>query len=122
MSYPHSAQPTVSQDDPVRPGWGGTTRLVVGILLIILFGIALRSFRAIIVPLIISTIMAYLLNPLVHSVSRMTRIPHKVATAIIYLILLAGVILLGVALMMRGLSWSLCGSCSLPFSCRIRNI
>lgn len=94
MTDSQIAQPETT----ARQGWGATTRLVVGILLIVLAAIALRSFRAIIVPLIISTIMAYLLHPLVTSVSRLTHIPHKVATAIIYLILLVGVILIGIAL------------------------
>jgi len=75
-----------------RAGWSATTRLVVGILLIILLALALSAFRAILVPLIISMIVAYLMHPVVEFVSHRTRIPHKVATALIYLILLAGVI------------------------------
>lgn len=82
------------QPQQASPIWSSTTRLVVAIFMVILFGLALGAFRAILVPLIIAGIMAYLLHPVVEALSRWTRAPYKIATAIIYLVLLAGVILL----------------------------
>jgi predicted PurR-regulated permease PerM len=91
MNYPYSTQQTTPSGGK---GWDATTRLVVIIFLIILFGIAMSAFRAIIVPLVVALITAYLLHPVVEFVSRWTRMPYKVATGVIYLILLAGIILL----------------------------
>ena len=79
-------------------GWTPTTKLVVGIAFFVLLAIVLVASRAILTPLIIALIVAYLLHPVVESVSSMTRIPHKVATGLIYLIVLAGVIVLGAVL------------------------
>jgi predicted PurR-regulated permease PerM len=75
-----------------RPCWSQTTKLVVGIFLVI-FGIAgIYFFRTVLVPLIIGGILAYLLHPIVRGLSRLTRLPHGIATGAIYLLLLAIVI------------------------------
>jgi predicted PurR-regulated permease PerM len=60
MNYPYSTQQTTPSGGK---GWDATTRLVVIIFLIILFGIAMSAFRAIIVPLVVALITAYLLHP-----------------------------------------------------------
>lgn len=93
MNYPYSSRPEVPEN-----GWTGTTRLIVGIVVLVLVGLAVSAFRAVFVPLIIATIFAYLLHPAVEFVSARTRVPYKLATALIYLILLAGFILLIAAL------------------------
>jgi len=81
-----------------RRTWSQRTKLTVGVVLLVIIGVTLRSFHAIFVPLIIAGIMAYLLHPVVESVSRWTRIPHKLATGVIYLLVLAAVILMAAAL------------------------
>lgn len=81
-----------------RQEWTSTTKLVVVILLIVLAGIALVAARAIIVPLILAWIMAFILSPLVRWIDRRTPIPHGLATGLLYLVLLAGVVVLGISL------------------------
>ena len=87
----HSYSP---DHDSAQSSWTTTTKLVVVFFTIILLGLAAYAFRVILVPLIISGVMAFVLHPLVQVVSRFTRIPHGLATAFIYLILLAGVTVL----------------------------
>ncbi len=78
--------------------WNQTTKVVIFVLLIILAGLAFYFFRIIFVPLIIGAIMAYILSPVVQFMNKKMRIPHGLATGIVYLILLAVVITLPVSL------------------------
>jgi len=82
----------------LSPGWGPTVKLVVVIILLVLFGLAAYAFRAIFVPLIVGSIMAYVLHPVAGFIGRVTRLKHRAATALLYLVLLtlavpAGIIL-----------------------------
>ena len=74
------------------PGWSLTIKVVVAVLGIVLIGLAAYTFRAVFVPLIIAAIMAYVLTPFVKLVERTTRLPHGLATGLVYLLLLALVI------------------------------
>jgi predicted PurR-regulated permease PerM len=69
--------------------WDQTTKIIVVALLIILAGLAVYVFRIVFVPVIIGAILAYILTPLVKSICDNSRIPRGLATAIIYLVLLA---------------------------------
>ncbi len=79
---------TLLEDDE-RPLWDSTTKVVVGVSLFVLFAVAVYAFRVIFVPLIIGVIMAYILQPVVRLIRRATRLPRGVATALLYLALLA---------------------------------
>jgi predicted PurR-regulated permease PerM len=75
-----------------RPGWGVTTKAIVAVLLLVLAAIAFYAFRVVLVPLIIGTIMAAVFYPAAHKVSQWTRLPHGLATVLVYLILIVLVI------------------------------
>ncbi len=81
-----------SPDQPHIRRWDATTKVVIAVILIVLAGLALYLFRVVIVPLIIGAIMAYVLTPLVRAAHQKLRMPWGLATAIIYLVLLAVVI------------------------------
>lgn len=69
--------------------WDQTTKIIVVTLLIILAGLAVYVFRVVFIPIIIGATLAYILTPLVKGISDNSRIPRSLATAIIYLVLLA---------------------------------
>ncbi len=75
---------------PIR--WDKTTKVVVVVLLIALAAAAIYAFRIVFVPLVIGAIVAYALTPVVGFVKRKLRLPHGLATGIVYLLGLAIVI------------------------------
>lgn len=85
-------------DNQQRPRWNPTIKVVVGVLLFVLFAVAVYAFRIVFVPLIIGAIMAYVLQPVVRLIRRVTRLPHGIATGLLYLILLALIIPIGAIL------------------------
>jgi predicted PurR-regulated permease PerM len=93
----------IPTDNRPRPRWNATIKVVVGVILFVLFALALYAFRALFVPLIIGLIMAYVLQPVVRLIQRATRLSRGLATGLLYLILLAlavpvGIILIPVAI------------------------
>lgn len=82
-------------EDHHRPLWDSTTKVVVGIILFVLFAVAIYAFRIVFVPLIIGIIMAYILQPVVRLIRRVTRLPHGLATGLLYLALVALAIPIG---------------------------
>lgn len=73
-------------------------RIVVGIFIILILGLILYAARVVFVPLIIGAIIAYLLYPVAHSMSTDLRLPHGIATLILYVLLLALLIPVFIAL------------------------
>lgn len=90
---------TASETQPRSPRWNSTTKVVVGIILFVLFAVAVYVFRVVFVPLIIGVVMAYILQPVVRLIRGVTRLPHGVATGLVYLILLALAVPVGIVLM-----------------------
>ncbi|MBN1430348.1 MAG: AI-2E family transporter [Anaerolineae bacterium] len=88
---------TVDLNAP-KPHWDTTTKVIVTVILMVLLGLAIYFFRIVFVPLIIGSIIAYLLHPVVRKIRQITRLPHKVATTLLYLFLLTVMITLGIAL------------------------
>ena len=88
----------VLPEEQPRPRWNSTTKVVVGVISFVLFAVALYTFRIVFVPLIIGVMMAYILQPVVRLIQRITRLPHGTATGLMYLILLALVIPIGALL------------------------
>ena len=72
--------------------WDKTTKVVVVVLLMVLVAAAVYAFRIVFIPLIIGAIVAYALTPLVGLLKRRLRLPHGLATGIVYLLGLAIVI------------------------------
>jgi len=66
----------------------GTKRIVVLSAAVLLF-LALNRLRALLAPLIVAMILAYILNPIVEGLRRLLRIPRTAAAILIYLGLLA---------------------------------
>lgn len=75
-----------------RPRWSPTLKVVVGVTLLVLFALIVQRVHAVLAPLIIGAIIAYLLKPVARLISRVTRLPHGIATGLLYLTLLAIVI------------------------------
>jgi predicted PurR-regulated permease PerM len=88
----------IPTDNRPRPRWNATIKVVVGVILFVLFALALYAFRALFVPLIIGLIMAYVLQPVVRLIQRTTRLSRGLATGLLYLILLALVVPVGIIL------------------------
>jgi predicted PurR-regulated permease PerM len=80
---------TPMPDEEQRPRWDSTTKVVVGIVLFVLFTVAVYAFRIVFIPLIIGVIMAYILQPVVRLIRQTTRLPHGMATGVLYLTLVA---------------------------------
>jgi len=78
--------------------WTPTVKLVLAIILIVLVGIAIYAFRIVFIPLVIGGIMAYVFHPLARGISKLTRIPHGWSSALIFLIVLAILIPVVIAL------------------------
>jgi predicted PurR-regulated permease PerM len=78
-------------DHPVNespsPGWQPATRLAVGVLLLLLAAILLRSLRDLLVPVTLALLLAYLLHPPVTRLAERLHIPRGLSIVILYLVL-----------------------------------
>lgn len=71
-----------------RPHWSNQVKLVVSLLLLALFVYLLTRFRLAIPPLIIATILAYVLTPLVNLFQRKLHVPRPVAIILCFILVL----------------------------------
>jgi predicted PurR-regulated permease PerM len=69
------------------PLWKQSTRLVVGVLLILLATVLLYQLRQFLVPFILALLLAYILHPLVLRLQRSTGMGRGLAVASIYVVL-----------------------------------
>lgn len=88
QSLPSTAREPLSQ----------TTRIIIVVTMLVLAAIAVYVFRNVFTPLVIGAVIAYVLHPVAKWVSKLTRLPHGWATGLIYLVLLAIIIPVGIAL------------------------
>ncbi len=77
---------------PSSPRWNSTTKLIIGLTLAAIFAVMVISFRSIVGLLLISFLWSYLIYPLTKLVGRWIRLPWRVVTAIIYLVILFSLI------------------------------
>jgi predicted PurR-regulated permease PerM len=78
-----------------RPRWSPNVKITVA-LLMLAFGLYLLTrFRAVVAPMILAAILAYVLFPLATLIQARLRIHRALATALVYLLLTAGLALLG---------------------------
>lgn len=77
---------------PSSPPWAQATKRVVQTVLLVLVLLLLYRVRILLFPLIISLIVAYALNPLVDSLYKETRLSRNVALALVYLLIIGGLI------------------------------
>jgi predicted PurR-regulated permease PerM len=80
-----------------RPRWSITTKALVSALLIGFFIYLLVQFRVVIPPIVIASILAYILSPLVSRIETRVGGRRWLATVIVYLILI-GLLAIGPAL------------------------
>jgi len=70
------------------PKWGSTTKLVVGLAAVILLGAMVFYFRALIGPILLAFILAFLIQPLAGKLQSWIKIPWRIMVGLIYLLLL----------------------------------
>jgi predicted PurR-regulated permease PerM len=71
---------------------------VVGLILVAVIALALYASRIVLAPLVIGAIVAYVFQPVVRFIRRVTRLSHGAATGLTYLALLALIIPVGALL------------------------
>lgn len=89
------------QDQQPSPHWGSTTKLVLGLTIVAIIAALLVRFRAIIGPLILAFVLAYLIHPVASKFSKFAHLPWRTAVSLIYLVLM---IILVVSLTFTGLA------------------
>lgn len=82
--------------DADSPSWDTTTKVVVLIVSVVILALSAYLFRIVWVPLIIGAITAYVLYPLVRLVRTQFKMSHSNATLVVYLVLLAILIPVGI--------------------------
>lgn len=80
--------PKETQERPISPRWGSTTKIVVGLSFIAITILLLYRFRQIIGPLFIAFILSYLLYPVATYLHRRLKISWRLASVILLLVLL----------------------------------
>jgi predicted PurR-regulated permease PerM len=92
---------TQADHDQASPQWSPSTKLVVGVMFLVLISALLVRFRNIIGPLLLAFILAYVLHPLVSALAGSTRLSWRAAANAIFFLL---IILLGGLLSITGLA------------------
>jgi predicted PurR-regulated permease PerM len=78
-----------------RPSWSQQTRALVVLVVLVLACYLLYRFRAAVIPMVLASILAYVLAPLVGTLQRRLKIPRVPAILLVYLVmfgLLAGIL------------------------------
>ncbi len=70
----------------VSPGWGSTTKLIVGLTLVAIVAAALVKFNNIIAPLILTFILSYVMHPMIAALSKSTRLSWQASVNIVFLL------------------------------------
>jgi len=70
------------------PRWGAMTKLVVALTLIAIIAALLVHFQALIVPLLLAFILAYLLYPIASLLDRVPRLSWRMSVTLVYILLL----------------------------------
>ena len=76
----------------MRQGWLPRTKLTVSILLLGLLIFLLTQFKGVIAPFVLACVLAYVISPVVNQIQRRTRLSRNLITALIYLLLVGGMI------------------------------
>jgi predicted PurR-regulated permease PerM len=71
---------------PESPRWGSTAKLVVSLTVVIVLGALLARFQAIIGPVLMAFVLAYLLHPLVSFLERRLRFSWGLGVSLIYIL------------------------------------
>jgi len=79
---------------PVSPRWSNSAKMVVALTAAGLGLALLFRFQNLIAPLLLSFVLAYLIHPLASFFNRKLRVPWRLVSTIIYLVIFLGVIAL----------------------------
>lgn len=77
------------EEKPSSPNWSTTTKLVVGLALAGIIILLIIRFQNILAPLLASVLLAYLFHPLATFFNKKLKIPWRLITTVIYLLLFA---------------------------------
>jgi len=72
--------------------WNTTVKLVVVLIILILLALVLYRFREVIPPLAIAFLLAFILNPIVDFLVERVHLSRGLATALVFLILIVGML------------------------------
>jgi predicted PurR-regulated permease PerM len=70
------------------PRWAATTKLVVALTLIAVFTALLVRFQALIIPVVMAFILAYLFQPIAALIDRVPKVPWRLAVGFTYILLI----------------------------------
>src|SRR5512135_1396439 len=76
----------------ISPPWSSTTKLVVSLTIVAIAAGVFIQFHAIIGPLLLAFVLAYLLNPAAGWIQKRTRLSWGLAVSLIYLLLFIGLL------------------------------
>jgi len=79
--------PSIQVDGTESPIWKQSTRLVVGVLLILLTTLLLYLLRQFLVPFILALLLAYILHPVVLRLQKSTGMSRGMAVVLIYVVI-----------------------------------
>lgn len=79
---------------PISPPWDPRTKRLIAIVLLVLVLLAIYMVRSLLIPLILSLVVAYVVKPLVDLIHRRARLPRTAALGIVYLTIIAALIAL----------------------------
>jgi predicted PurR-regulated permease PerM len=85
--YARSAVPSTFETPPTSPNWGSTTKLVVGLTFVAIVAALVINVRAIIGPLVLAFLLAYVLHPLAVRLSNATRLNWRMSVNLVFLTL-----------------------------------
>lgn len=88
MQVPVSGATEPPVQMPVSPRWGSTTKLVVGLSLVLVGAYLLIRFLNFIGPLLLAVLLAYLFYPLAGWLKKAAHLSWRFATTLIYLVIL----------------------------------
>ena len=81
------------RQDAASPHWENTTKLVVGLTLVAITAGLLIRFKAILGPLLLAFVLAYVFHPVAARIKKWLRLPWRLTVILIYLVMI--VVLLG---------------------------
>ena len=76
------------QNSPTSPRWGAMTKLVVSLVLLVIIAAFLIRFQALIVPILLAFVLAYLFYPIATLIDRIPKISWRMAVSLLYLLLI----------------------------------
>jgi predicted PurR-regulated permease PerM len=77
------------QISTASPRWSSTTKLLAGLVILLIVAFLFYHFSNLLTPLLIILLMVYLLHPVIRGISRGLGVSWKVSVNILYLIILA---------------------------------